>query len=130
MLDALADPEITTVVQVAPAVRVAWAEQFGLKAGPATTGKMVTALKRLGFDYVFDTNFGADLTIMRRAASLVERFHPPGELRLAHVHLLLPGWVRFVKSNYPEFTDNLSTAKSPQQMFGAMAKTYFAQRWG
>ena len=128
--DALADPEITTVVQVAPAVRVAWAEQLGLQPGPATTGKMVAALKSLGFDYVFDTNFSADLTIMEEGSEFVERFTHREDYRWPMFTSCCPGWVRFVKSNYPEFTDNLSTAKSPQQMFGAVAKSYFAEKQG
>ena len=130
VLDALADPEITTVVQVAPAVRVAWAEQFGLTPGPETTGRMVTALKRLGFDYVFDTNFGADLTIMEEGSEFVERFTHREDYAWPMFTSCCPGWVRFVKSNYPEFTDNLSTAKSPQQMFGAVVKSYFAEKIG
>ena len=130
VLDALADPEITTVVQVAPAVRVAWAEEFGLTPGPATTGKMVSALKRLGFDYVFDTNFSADLTIMEEGTEFVERFTHREDYQWPMFTSCCPGWVRFVKSNYPEFTDNLSSAKSPQQMFGAVAKTYFAEKMG
>ena len=129
-LDALADPEITTVVQVAPAVRVAWAEQFGLEPGQATSGKMVAALKRLGFDYVFDTNFAADLTIMEEGTEFVERFTHRDQYQWPMFTSCCPGWVRFVKSNYPEFTDNLSTAKSPQQMFGAVAKSYFAEKMG
>ena len=130
VLDALADPEITTVVQVAPAVLVAWAEQFGLTPGPETTGRMVTALKRLGFDYVFDTNFGADLTIMEEGSEFVERFTHREDYAWPMFTSCCPGWVRFVKSNYPEFTDNLSTAKSPQQMFGAVVKSYFAEKIG
>ena len=130
VLDALADPEITTVVQVAPAVRVAWAEQFGLAPGQETTGKMVTALKRLGFDYVFDTNFAADLTILEEGSEFVERFTHREDYAWPMFTSCCPGWVRFVKSNYPEFTDNLSTAKSPQQMFGAVAKSYFAEKMG
>ena len=130
VLAALADPEITTVVQVAPAVRVAWAEQLGLDASTISTKKMVGALKRLGFDYVFDTNFAADLTIMEEGSEFVERFTHKEQYQWPMFTSCCPGWVRFVKSNYPEFTDNLSTAKSPQQMFGAVAKTYFAQKIG
>ena len=130
VLAALADPEITTVVQVAPAVRVAWAEQLGLDASTVSTRKMVGALKRLGFDYVFDTNFAADLTIMEEGSEFVERFTHREQYQWPMFTSCCPGWVRFVKSNYPEFTDNLSTAKSPQQMFGAVAKTYFAQKIG
>ena len=130
VLAALADPEITTVVQVAPAVRVAWAEQLGLDASTVSTKKMVGALKRLGFDYVFDTNFAADLTIMEEGSEFVERFTHKEQYQWPMFTSCCPGWVRFVKSNYPEFTDNLSTAKSPQAMFGAVAKTYFAQKIG
>ena len=111
-------------------MRVAWAEQFGLTPGPETTGRMVTALKRLGFDYVFDTNFGADLTIMEEGSEFVERFTHREDYAWPMFTSCCPGWVRFVKSNYPEFTDNLSTAKSPQQMFGAVAKSYFAEKIG
>ena len=130
VLDALADPEIVTVVQVAPAVRVAWAEQFGLEPGPETVGKMVAALRRLGFDYIFDTNFTADLTIMEEGTEFIHRFTHRGEHSWPMFTSCCPGWVRFVKSNFPELTDNLSTAKSPQQMFGAVAKGIFAARIG
>lgn len=130
VLWALADPEITVVVQVAPAVRVAWAEFFGLPARQATTGRMVAALKRIGFDYVFDTNFAADLTIMEEGSEFVERFTHRDQYQWPMFTSCCPGWVRFVKSNYPEFTANLSTAKSPQQMFGAVAKSYFAEKMG
>lgn len=130
VLDILADPSLTTVVQVAPAVRVAWAEAVGLEPGPAATRKMVAALKRLGFRYVFDTNFTADLTIMEEGSEFVERFTHREEYPWPMFTSCCPGWVRFVKSNYPEFTANLSTAKSPQQMFGAVAKSCFAGKMG
>ena len=130
VLDILADPALTTVVQVAPAVRVAWAEEMGLTPGPAATKKMVSALKRLGFHYVFDTNFAADLTIMEEGSEFVERFTHRDQYQWPMFTSCCPGWVRFVKSNYPEFTPNLSTAKSPQQMFGAVAKSYFAEKMG
>ena len=130
VLRALADPEITTIIQVAPAVRVAWAEEMGLTPGPAATKKMVSALKRLGFHYVFDTNFAADLTIMEEGSEFVERFTHRDQYQWPMFTSCCPGWVRFVKSNYPEFTPNLSTAKSPQQMFGAVAKSYFAEKKG
>ena len=130
VLDILADGSLTTVVQVAPAVRVAWAEEMGLEPGPAATRKMVAALKRLGFHYVFDTNFAADLTIMEEGSEFVERFTHRDQYQWPMFTSCCPGWVRFVKSNYPEFTANLSTAKSPQQMFGAVAKTYFAEKMG
>ena len=130
VLDILADDSLTTVVQVAPAVRVAWAEEMGLEPGPAATKKMVSALKRLGFHYVFDTNFAADLTIMEEGSEFVERFTHRDQYQWPMFTSCCPGWVRFVKSNYPEFTPNLSTAKSPQQMFGAVAKSYFAEKKG
>ena len=127
---ALEDPEITTVVQVAPAVRAAWAEEFGLPKGTTAIGKMVAGLKALGFDYVFDTNFTADLTIMEEGSEFIQRFTHRDQYRWPMFTSCCPGWVRFVKSQYPEYTTNLSTAKSPQQMFGAVAKSYFAQKIG
>ena len=130
VLDALADPEITTVVQIAPAVRVAWAESFGLTGKKASTGKMVAALRRLGFDYVFDTNFSADLTIMEEGSEFLERFTHRDRYHWPMFTSCCPGWVRFLKSQFPHYVDCLSTAKSPQQMFGAVAKTYFAEKTG
>lgn len=127
---ALKDPDITTIVQVAPAVRAAWAENLGLTKEQATTGRMVTALKRLGFDYVFDTNFTADLTIMEEGSEFLERFTHKAEHAWPMFTSCCPGWVRFVKGQYPQYVDNLSTAKSPQQMFGAVAKSYFAEKMG
>ena len=127
---ALEDPNITTVIQVAPAVRVAWAESFGLDPTFATTGRMVAALRRVGFDYVFDTNFAADLTIMEEGSEFLQRFTRHDQYRWPMFTSCCPGWVRFVKGQFPAYTDNLSTAKSPQQMFGAVAKSYFAQRKG
>ncbi len=130
VLSALADPAVTTVIQVAPAVRSAWCEEFGLDTDVATVGRMVAALKALGFDYVFDTNFAADLTIMEEGSELVERL----KHRDAHPWPMFtsccPGWVRFLKTQFPQLTKNLSTAKSPQQMFGPVAKTYFAAKQG
>ena len=130
VLKALAAPEITTVVQVAPAVRVAWAESWGLGAKYATAGRIVTALKRMGFDYVFDTNFTADLTIMEEGSEFVQRFTHRGKYRWPMFTSCCPGWVSFLKSQYPSYADCLSTAKSPQQMFGAVAKSYFAEKMG
>ncbi len=130
VLRMLEDPEIVTVVQVAPAVRVAWAEGFGLPREQAATGRMVAALKRIGFDYVFDTNFAADLTIMEEGSELVERLTHREKYAWPMFTSCCPGWVRFLKSQYPQYTDNLSTAKSPQQMFGAVVKSYFAQKIG
>ncbi len=130
VLDALADPELTTVIQVAPAVRVAWAEALGLAGSSATTGRMVASLKQLGFDYVFDTNFTADLTIMEEGSEFLERFTHKGQYRWPMFTSCCPGWVRFLKTQYPAYTPNLSTAKSPQQMFGAVAKSYLAEKLG
>ncbi|MBR2738600.1 MAG: [Lachnospiraceae bacterium] len=127
---ALDDPAITTVVQVAPAVRTAWAEQLGLSREQATVGKMAAALRALGFNYVFDTNFTADLTIMEEGSEFVERFTHRDQYNWPMFTSCCPGWVRFVKSQYPEYTTNLSTAKSPQAMFGAVAKSYFAEKIG
>ena len=130
VFDALEDPNITTVIQVAPAVRVAWAESFGLDPALATTGRMVAALRRIGFDYVFDTNFTADLTIMEEGSEFLHRFTHKDQYRWPMFTSCCPGWVRFVKGQFPAWTENLSTAKSPQQMFGAVAKSYFARRKG
>lgn len=124
----LEDPELTTVVQVAPAVRTAWAEHLGLSREEATVGKMAAALKALGFDYVFDTNFSADLTIMEEASEFIERFTHRDQYNWPMFTSCCPGWVRFVKSQFPEYTNNLSTAKSPEAMFGAVAKSYFAEK--
>lgn len=128
IFEMLADPNIITVVQVAPAVRTAWAESLGLSPDLATSGRMVAALKRMGFDYVFDTNFAADLTIIEEGSEFLERLKDPRYIGKPLFTSCCPGWVRFLKARYPEFTENLSTAKSPQQMFGAVAKTYFAEK--
>lgn len=125
---ALSDPNKHVVVQTAPAVRVGLGEEFGLGVGALVTGKMVTSLKRLGFDAVFDTNFSADLTIMEEGHELLERLKTGGVLPM--VTSCSPGWVRFAETYYPDLLPNLSTAKSPQQMFGAIAKTYYAQKMG
>ena len=132
VLRALADPEITTVVQVAPAVRVAWTEVFGVvnKNKQVPVGKLVAALKRLGFDYVFDTNFTADLTIMEEGSEFIQRFTHRGKYRWPMFTSCCPSWVRFLKTEFPDYTGNLSTAKPPQQMFGAVAKSYFAEKMG
>ena len=130
VLKALADPDVTTIVQVAPAVRSAWAEEFDLPNKLATTGRMVAALKRVGFDYVFDTNFSADLTIMEEGSEFIQRFTHRGKYRWPMFTSCCPGWVRFVKTQFPDYTNHLSTAKSPQQMFGSVAKSYFASKIG
>ena len=127
---ALADPEKITVVQIAPAVRAAWGESLGLPREKATVKRMVAALRRMGFDYIFDTNFSADLTIMEEGSEFIEHLNHRDEYAWPMFTSCCPGWVRFMKSQYPDMVKNLSTAKSPQQMFGAVAKSYFAERIG
>ena len=127
---AIADPNKVVVAQVAPAVRAAWGEALGLSREEATVGKIMDSLKRLGVDYVFDTTFSADLTIMEEGNEFLQRF-TKGELKLRPMFTsCCPGWVRFIKSQYPHLVPQLSTAKSPQQMFGAVMKTYFAESIG
>ena len=116
------------VVQVAPAVRVALGDEFGMEPGELVTGKLTTALRMLGFNKVFDTNFAADLTIMEEGSELIQRIQTGGKLPL--ITSCSPGWVNYVEKHHPELMDNLSTAKSPQGMFGAVVKTYYAQRVG
>jgi len=128
--EAIADPEKTVVVQIAPAVRTAWGEVFGLKDKDATVGKIVDALKKMGADYVFDTSFSADLTIMEEANEFVHRYTNGLIGDRPMFTSCCPGWVRFIKSQYPRMTKSLSTAKSPQQMFGAVMKSYFAEKIG
>ncbi|MCC8045259.1 MAG: iron hydrogenase small subunit [Clostridiales bacterium] len=171
VLDALADPEKITVVQIAPAVRAAWGEAFGLSPEFATAKRLVAALRQMGFDYIFDTNFSADLTIMEEGSELIEKIkraaaqeacehmdsaeqdvckhtdsaeqstakaetsgktgEPAGTPeRFPLFTSCCPGWVRFLKSQYPDMVDQLSTAKSPQQMFGAITKSYYAKLLG
>ena len=130
VFDALADTERITVVQMAPAVRSAWAEYYHLDPKFATAERMVTALKTMGFDYVFDTDFAADLTIMEEGSEFIDRFTHRNKHRWPMFTSCCPGWVRFLKGQFPSYTENLSTAKSPQQMFGAVAKSYFAQKLG
>jgi NADP-reducing hydrogenase subunit HndD len=141
---ALSDPEKIVVVQVAPAVRAAWGEGLGMSREKATMKRLVATLRHLGFDYVFDTSFAADLTIMEEGTELLERLaeadkggsHKKSasagtqERAFPMFTSCCPGWVRFLKSQYPELVPNLSTAKSPQQMFGAVAKAYFARQIG
>ena len=130
VFDAIADPDKITVVQVAPAVRAAWGENVGLTREQATVPRMVGVLKSIGFDYVFDTNFSADLTIMEEGSEFIERMTHPGKYPMPMFTSCCPGWVRYVKIRHPELAGNLSTAKSPQQMFGAVTKTYFAKKLG
>jgi len=126
----IGDPEVVTVVQVAPAVRVAWGDTFAEDSGFATEKRLVAGLKKLGFDYVFDTNFTADLTIMEEGSELIERITNKDDHKWPMYTSCCPGWVRFAKAKYPDMLDNLSTAKSPQQMFGAVTKTWFAEKIG
>ena len=128
VLDAIFDPDTITVVQVAPAVRAAWGEQLGLSDDMATEKRMAAALRKLGFDYVFDTNFSADLTIMEEGSELVHMFENPHWYDWPLFTSCCPGWVRFLKTQYPDMVENLSSSKSPQQMFGAVAKSYFAKQ--
>lgn len=123
---AIADPDKYVVVQTAPAVRAALGEEFGYEMGTPVTGKMVAALRRLGFDKVFDTDTGADLTIMEEGNELLERIKNGGKLPM--ITSCSPGWIKFCEHNFPDFIDNLSSCKSPHQMFGAVIKSYFAEK--
>ena len=128
--NAIANPDKIVIAQVAPAVRTAWSEGLNLDPEEATVGKILDALKRMGVDYAFDTAFSADLTIMEEATEFLKRF-TSGELKDRPMFTsCCPGWVRFVKSQFPHMVKYLSTAKSPQQMFGAIMKTYFAEKIG
>ena len=122
----LKDPDSYVVVQTAPAVRVALGEEFGMEIGTNVAGKMVTALKRLGFDKVFDTNTGADFTIMEEANEFVERFKANDNLPM--ITSCSPGWVKYIEMNYPELLPHLSSCKSPHEMFGALIKSYYAEK--
>jgi NADH-quinone oxidoreductase subunit G/NADP-reducing hydrogenase subunit HndD len=124
----LADPKKHVVVQTAPAVRVAIGEEFGMAPGTRVTGKMVTALRAMGYDKVFDTDFTADLTIMEEGTELLGRLQTGGTLPM--ITSCSPGWIKFIEHFYPEYLGHLSTCKSPQQMFGALAKTYYAEKAG
>ncbi len=132
VFDAIYDPNKFVVVQTAPATRVAIGEEFGMEPGSRVTGKMVAALRRLGFDKVLDTDFTADLTIMEEGTELLTRLKEAlvdgKEVVLPMLTSCSPGWIKFQEHLYPEFLDNLSTCKSPQQMFGPLAKTYYAEK--
>ena len=128
VMAAIADPNKYVVVQTAPSVRAQLGESFGLPIGTNVEGKMVAALRRLGFDKVFDTDFGADLTIVEEANELVQRIQNGGVLPM--VTSCSPGWVKFCEYYYPDLLPHLSTCKSPQQMQGAVTKTYFAEKMG
>ncbi len=134
VVEALADPDKVVAVQTAPAIRAALGECFGMEPGTLVTGKMVSALRRMGFDYVFDTDFAADLTIMEEGAELLDRVQRflagDKSVRLPILTSCCPAWVKFFEHQYPDLLDVPSTAKSPQQMFGAIAKTYLADKIG
>ena len=128
VLDAINDPAKHVIVQTAPAVRVGLGEEFGYEMGTVVTGKMVASLKMLGFDRVFDTNFAADLTIMEEATEFLDRFNKKENLPL--ITSCSPGWIKYCEHYYPEFIKNLSSCKSPQGMFGSVAKTFYAEKMG
>lgn len=123
------DPEVVTAVQIAPSVRVALGEEFGLEPGELSTGKIYAALRRIGFDYIFDSNFSADLTIMEEGTEFVGRL-TKGQGKIPLFTSCCPAWVDYAEKNYPDMLDNVSTAKSPQQMMGSVIKTYWAQKMG
>jgi NADH-quinone oxidoreductase subunit G/NADP-reducing hydrogenase subunit HndD len=124
--EAINDPDRVVVAQTAPAVRAALGEEFGMEPGTVVTGKMTAALRRMGFDYVFDTNFGADLTIIEEANELIKRLQTHGSIPL--LTSCSPGWVKYIETFYPDLLDYVSTCKSPQEMTGAMIKSYFAEK--
>jgi iron-only hydrogenase group A len=125
---ALENPDLHVIVQTAPAIRVAIGEEMGMEPGGIATGKLVAALRKLGFDKVFDTDFSADLTIMEEGNELLERLEHQGVLPM--ITSCSPGWIKYIEHFYPEQLSHLSTCKSPQQMFGALAKTYYAEKTG
>ena len=125
----LKDENTVVLVQTAPAVRVALGEEFGMPIGTSVTGKMVTALRRLGFDKVFDTNTGADFTIMEEASEFISRVLN-GNKPMPMFTSCCPAWIRFIEMEYPEYLDNLSSCKSPHEMFGAILKSYYAKKQG
>ena len=128
VLAAIADPQKHVIVQTAPAVRAALGEEFGYPIGTNVQGKMAAALRRIGFDKVFDTNFSADLTIMEEAHEFLDRVQNGGVLPL--ITSCSPGWIKYCEHYFPDMTENLSSCKSPQQMFGAIAKSYYAEKMG
>ena len=128
VLAAIADPKKHVIVQTAPAVRAVLGEEFGYPIGTNVQGKMAAALRRIGFDKVFDTNFSADLTIMEEAHEFLDRVQNGGVLPL--ITSCSPGWIKYCEHYFPDMTENLSSCKSPQQMFGAVMKTYFAEKLG
>ena len=130
VMNAVFDKEKITVVQIAPAVRAAWGEQLSLPREKASVKRLVAALRKIGFDYIFDTNFSADLTIMEEGSEFIDKLNHRDENKFPMFTSCCPGWVRFIKTEYPDMVGMLSSAKSPQQMFGAVTKTYFAEKIG
>lgn len=130
VLDAVENSDKITIVQIAPAVRAAYGEAFGMPREMATVKRLVASLRKIGFDYIFDTTFTADLTIMEEGTEFLTRLPELRKQGKPMFTSCCPGWVRFVKTQYPEYVDNLSTAKSPQQMFGSVAKSYYADLLG
>lgn len=132
VIRALSDPSKTVIVQTAPAVRAALGEEFGMEAGTLVTGKLAASLRRLGFDYVFDTDFAADLTIMEEGTEMLSRLsrflEGDEDVKLPILTSCCPAWVKFFEHQFPQLLDIPSTARSPQQMFGSIAKTYFAEK--
>ena len=126
--EALRDPDLHVVIQTAPSIRTSIGEEFGYPVGTPVAGRMVAALRRLGFDRVFDDCFGADVTVMEEATELLERLERGGPF--PQFTSCCPSWVRFCELFYPELIKNLSEVKSPQQIFGALAKTYYAREAG
>ena len=125
--NAISDPEKIVIVQPAPAVRTAWAEEANVSREMATPEKLAAALRHLGFDYVFDTNFSADLTIMEESAELIEHLTHAGKYPVPMFTSCCPGWIRFLKKEYPEMVHYMSTSKSPMSMFSAIVKSYYAK---
>ncbi|MEG1608791.1 MAG: [FeFe] hydrogenase, group A, partial [Clostridia bacterium] len=130
VFDALADKSKIAVVQIAPSIRAAWGEHFGVSHEFASVKRLVSALRKMGFNYIFDTDFSADLTIMEEGSEFLKKLGDKNKSKFPMFTSCCPGWVRFLKSQYPELIDNLSTAKSPQQMFGAIAKSYYSDLLG
>ena len=127
VLKAIDDPQKITLIQIAPSVRTSWGEELGLPREKATVERLAACLRKIGFDYIFDTDFAADLTIMEEATELIHILTDGKDHKFPLFTSCCPGWVRFVKARYPEFLPQLSSAKSPQQMFGAIAKSYYAE---
>ena len=127
--DALADPETITIVQIAPSVRTSWGDYWGMSKKEATVNRLVASLRPMGFDYIVNTDFSADLTIMEEGTELLEHMQN-SKTGYPMCTSCCPGWVRFIKAHYPELVDDVSTSKSPQQMFGAVVKSYYAEMLG